>query len=54
MLRAEHGRLKLQNTELTGELNIRIDQLNSLEIEYAKVVQRCDVNINPLVGLQNI
>ncbi|XP_037906855.1 girdin isoform X1 [Hermetia illucens] len=43
MLRAEHGRLKLQNTELTGELNIRIDQLNSLEIEYAKVVQRCDM-----------
>ncbi|XP_055377094.1 girdin isoform X2 [Condylostylus longicornis] len=43
MIRAENARLILQNTELSGELNLRIDQVKSLEIEYTKVSQRCEM-----------
>lgn len=43
MIRMEHSSLKLQNTELTGELNTKQDQVRLLQIEYSKVQQRCEV-----------
>lgn len=43
MIRMEHSSLKLQNTELTGELNAKQDQVRLLQIEYSKVQQRCEV-----------
>lgn len=45
MIRMEHSSLKLQNTELTGELNTKQDQVRLLQIEYSKVQQRCEVSI---------
>lgn len=46
MIRVEHSSLKLQNTELTGELNAKQDQVRLLQIEYSKVQQRCEVSSN--------
>ena len=43
MIRMENSKLKLQNTEISGELNSRSDQVKMLEIEYTKVAQRCEV-----------
>lgn len=42
-IRAENGRLQLLNTEMTGDLSSRTDQLKSLEIEFAKSTHRCDM-----------
>ncbi|XP_055544573.1 girdin [Wyeomyia smithii] len=41
--RAENSRLKLQNTELTGELSNKGEQITNLEIEYTKMHQRCEI-----------
>jgi DNA repair exonuclease SbcCD ATPase subunit len=43
-IRSENGRLKLQNTEMTGELNNRVDQITGMEIEFNKTTQRCEVS----------
>lgn len=44
MVRMEHSSLKLQNTELSGELNAKSDQVRCLQMEYSKVQQRCEVS----------
>ncbi|XP_055641451.1 protein Daple isoform X2 [Toxorhynchites rutilus septentrionalis] len=41
--RSENSRLKLQNTELSGELNNKVEQITNLEIEYTKMHQRCEM-----------
>lgn len=41
--RAENSRLKLQNTELTGDLSSKGEQITNLEIEYTKMHQRCEI-----------
>lgn len=42
-IRADNSRLKLQKTELTGELNSRTDAANALEIEMTKCAHRCEM-----------
>ncbi|XP_038118397.1 girdin isoform X2 [Culex quinquefasciatus] len=41
--RGENSRLKLQNTELSGELSNKLEQITNLEIEYTKMHQRCEM-----------
>lgn len=41
--RSENSRMRLQNTELTGELSNKVEQITNLEIEYTKMNQRCEV-----------
>ncbi|XP_055911265.1 girdin isoform X2 [Eupeodes corollae] len=43
MIRAENSRLKLQNTEISGESNAKSDQIKSMEVEYTKAMQRCEM-----------
>lgn len=43
IIRAENGRLNLHNTELNGELSVRIDQAKALEIELTKEANRCEM-----------
>lgn len=42
-LRSENARLNLHNTENSGELNVRIEQAKSLEIELTSMSHRCDL-----------
>lgn len=42
-LKTETGRLKLGNTEMQGELNSRTDLLAGLQLENAKLQQKCEV-----------
>uniref|UniRef100_A0A240PM14 HOOK N-terminal domain-containing protein n=1 Tax=Anopheles epiroticus TaxID=199890 RepID=A0A240PM14_9DIPT len=44
--RTENSRLKLRNTELSGELTNKKEQINNLEIEYTKINQRCEMLLN--------
>lgn len=44
-LRMESGRLKLGHTEMQGELNSRSDLVAGLQLENAKLQQRCDVRL---------
>lgn len=44
-LRMESGRLKLGHTEMQGELNSRSDLVAGLQLENAKLQQRCDVSM---------
>ncbi|XP_055597372.1 girdin [Uranotaenia lowii] len=41
--RNENSRLKLQNTEITGDLSNKVEQITNLEIEYTKMYQRCEM-----------
>ncbi|XP_053690749.1 girdin [Sabethes cyaneus] len=41
--RAENSRLKLQNTELTGELSNKGEHITNLEIECTKMYQKCEI-----------
>nr|XP_029712484.1 daple-like protein [Aedes albopictus] len=41
--RSENSTLRLKNTELTGELNNKVEQITNLEIEYTKMHQRCEM-----------
>lgn len=43
-LRAESGRLRLGQTEMQGELNTRSDLVAGLQLENAKLQQKCDVS----------
>lgn len=43
-LRMESGRLRLGQTEMQGELNTRSDLAAGLQLENAKLQQRCDVS----------
>ncbi|KAJ6636380.1 Protein Daple [Pseudolycoriella hygida] len=43
IFRSENGRLKLQNTELSGELMASTEQIKSYEIEYANCSNRCEM-----------
>lgn len=43
-LRAESGRLRLGQTEMQGELNSRSDLVAGLQLENAKLQQKCDVS----------
>lgn len=51
MIRMENSKLKLQNTELSGELNGKSDQVKMLEIECTKLSQRCEVVKSAVVCL---
>lgn len=42
-LKSESSRLKLGNTEMQGELNSRSDLVAGLQLENAKLQQKCDV-----------
>lgn len=42
-IRAENSKLSLQNTELNGNLSVRIDQAKALEIELSKESTRCEM-----------
>lgn len=42
-LRLESGRLRLGHTEMQGELSSRSDLVAGLQLENAKLQQRCDV-----------
>lgn len=42
-MRTENAKLNLQNTELNGELSVRIDQAKALEIELTKEANRCEM-----------
>ncbi|XP_058057657.1 girdin [Anopheles bellator] len=44
--RTENSRLKLRNTELSGELTNKKEQISNLEIEYTKIHQRCEMLFN--------
>ncbi|XP_062559689.1 girdin [Armigeres subalbatus] len=41
--RTENSRMRLQNTELSGELSNKVEQITNLEIEYTKMNQRCEM-----------
>lgn len=43
IVRSENGRLKLQNTELSGELMASNEQIKTYEIEYANSSNRCEM-----------
>lgn len=43
LIRSENARLNLHNTELSGELNVRIEQTKGLEIELTKLSNRCEL-----------
>ncbi|XP_031635774.1 daple-like protein [Contarinia nasturtii] len=43
IIRTENAKLNLQNTELNGELSVRIDQAKALEIELTKEANRCEM-----------
>lgn len=43
IIRSDNGQLRLQNTKLSDELNTRTEQMNSLEIEFTKCAQRCEM-----------
>ncbi len=43
IVRSENGRLKLQNTEISGELMASNEQIKSYEIEYANCSNRCEM-----------
>lgn len=43
IVRSENGRLKLQNTELSGELMASTEQIKTYEIEYANCSNRCEM-----------
>lgn len=42
-IRSENGKLSLRNTELNGELRIRVEQAKALEIELTKEANRCEM-----------
>lgn len=42
-VRSENGRLKLQNTELSGELMASTEQIKAYEIDYANCSNRCEM-----------
>lgn len=44
IIRSENGRLKIQSTEQSGEMNSRLDHLTGIEIELTKTKQQCDVS----------
>uniref|UniRef100_A0A1Y9H394 HOOK N-terminal domain-containing protein n=1 Tax=Anopheles dirus TaxID=7168 RepID=A0A1Y9H394_9DIPT len=44
--RTENSMLKLRNTELSGELTNKKEQISNLEIEYTKINQRCEMLLN--------
>lgn len=44
LIRSENGRLKLQTTEQSGEMNNRLDHMSSLELELTKSKQQCEVS----------
>lgn len=44
-LRVESGRLKLNHTEMQGELSSRSDLVAGLQLENAKLQQKCDVSV---------
>uniref|UniRef100_A0A182RS39 HOOK N-terminal domain-containing protein n=1 Tax=Anopheles funestus TaxID=62324 RepID=A0A182RS39_ANOFN len=46
VFRTENSRLKLRNTELSGELTNKKEQISNLEIEYTKINQRCEMLLN--------
>lgn len=43
IIRAENGRLKIQSTEQSGEMNNRLDHMTALEIDLTKTKQQCEV-----------
>lgn len=43
IIRSDNGQLRLQNTKLSDELNTRTEQVKSLEIEFTKCAQRCEM-----------
>lgn len=43
IVRSENGRLKLQSTEISGELMASNEQLKAYEIEYANCSNRCEM-----------
>lgn len=43
IVRSEIGRLKLQNTEISGELMASSEQIKTYEIEYANCANRCEM-----------
>lgn len=43
LIRSENSRLNLSNTELSGELNVRIEQTKGLEIELTKLSNKCEM-----------
>lgn len=43
IIRTENGQLLLQNTKVTDELNTQTEQVKSLEIEFTKCAQRCEM-----------
>lgn len=45
-LRTESRNLRLGRTEMQGELNLRSYKMASLQLENAKLQQKCDVCIN--------
>lgn len=42
-LKSETSRLKLGNTEMQGELNSRTDLVAGLQLDNAKLQQKCEV-----------
>jgi hypothetical protein len=44
LIRAENSKLKLQTTEQSGEMNNRVEQTNTLEIELTKIKQQNEVS----------
>lgn len=44
IIRAENGRLKIQSTEQSGEMNNRLDHMTALEIDLTKTKQQCEVS----------
>lgn len=45
IIRAENGRLKIQSTEQSGEMNNRMDHMTALEIDLTKTKQQCEVRV---------
>lgn len=43
-LKSESSRLMLNNTEMQGEFNSQADTVASLQLENAKLLQKCDVS----------
>lgn len=42
-MRTENARLNIQNTELSGELSARNDQVKTIEIELTKESNKCEM-----------
>ena len=48
-VKTEYNQLKLKHTELKGDMADCRDQLNKLDIQNAKLTNKCEVGIPPMI-----